>query len=161
MTSTASPGGLNQFPVTLAFDHRDDEVLGEGHVVVEYAMRMAIYAGLTAVFLMVIALIVKLMWSCDEEEAGAGGEAARATENSRLLSKEEAVFTSYGTSGEDLESGSSSSCEDLYDGTICVICYDDQRNCFFIPCGHCVACHACAQDFQRGKQELSNMPREY
>ncbi|KAL0377877.1 UNVERIFIED_CONTAM: E3 ubiquitin-protein ligase APD2 [Sesamum radiatum] len=85
------------------------------------------------------------MWSCDEEAAGAGEGAARATENSRLLSKEEAVFSSYGTSGsEDLESGSSSSCEDLYDGTICVICYDDQRNCFFVPCGHCVACHACA-----------------
>ncbi|XP_026433515.1 uncharacterized protein LOC113330937 isoform X1 [Papaver somniferum] len=52
----------------------------------------------------------------------------------------------YGTGDEDdLESQTSNSSDDLYDGKICVICYDKQRNCFFIPCGHCAACYPCAQ----------------
>lgn len=27
---------------------------------------------------------------------------------------------------------------------LCAICFDDPRDCFFIPCGHCVACFGCA-----------------
>lgn len=93
---------------------------------------------------MVIALIVKLMWNCDVDEAS-GETIIRATENSRLLSPQKAdAGAKYGTNKDDLESGSSSSSEDLYDRKICVICYDDQRNCFFIPCGHCITCHTCA-----------------
>ncbi|CAK9139942.1 unnamed protein product [Ilex paraguariensis] len=26
---------------------------------------------------------------------------------------------------------------------LCAICYDGPRDCFFLPCGHCVACFAC------------------
>lgn len=59
------------------------------------------------IFMMIIALIAKLLWrsSGGEEET-----IAVANENSRLLSsKEEALFSSYGTSNEDdrycLESG--------------------------------------------------------
>lgn len=26
---------------------------------------------------------------------------------------------------------------------LCVICYDAQRECFFLPCGHCAACFSC------------------
>ncbi|KAI3451962.1 hypothetical protein Pfo_008627 [Paulownia fortunei] len=142
MTWTESPREFNRFAVTIAFQ-KDDDHLGQTHVLIEFAMRFAFYAALTAIFLMIIALIVKLMWNCDGDEAS--GEAARATESTRLLlPKEEVVVSTYGTSGKDLESGSSSSSEDLYDGKICVICYDDQRNCFFIPCGHCVTCHTCA-----------------
>ncbi|XP_044474751.1 E3 ubiquitin-protein ligase APD2-like isoform X2 [Mangifera indica] len=56
------------------------------------------------------------------------------------------VQYTYGTNQEDDDSGSStSSSEDLYDAKLCVICYDDQRNCFFVPCGHCATCYDCAQ----------------
>nr|KJB29434.1 hypothetical protein B456_005G100500 [Gossypium raimondii] len=63
---------------------------------------------------------------------------------------EKSVRLTYGTTAEDdnddAETGSSSSSsEDLYDAKLCVICYDDQRNCFFVPCGHCATCYDCAQ----------------
>ncbi|KAL8472991.1 hypothetical protein ACS0TY_029996 [Phlomoides rotata] len=137
MMATASPRELDQFAVRIIFHKSADKY----QVLIDFAMRYSFYAALTAIFLMVIALIVKLMWSCDVDEDG------RATETSRLfLAPKGAKVINYGTSGtNDLESGnSSSSDEDLYDGKICVICYDDQRTCFFIPCGHCVACHTCA-----------------
>ncbi|KAJ6675895.1 hypothetical protein OIU85_011988 [Salix viminalis] len=44
-----------------------------------------------------------------------------------------------------MKGSSCSSSEDLYDAKLCVICYDDQRNCFFVPCGHCATCYDCAQ----------------
>lgn len=27
--------------------------------------------------------------------------------------------------------------------SLCAICFDAPRDCFFLPCGHCVACLAC------------------
>lgn len=27
---------------------------------------------------------------------------------------------------------------------LCAICYDAPRDCFFLPCSHCVACYDCA-----------------
>ncbi|XP_051126903.1 E3 ubiquitin-protein ligase APD1-like isoform X2 [Andrographis paniculata] len=108
-----------------------------------------------------------LMWNCDEEEGGGGGEAAR--ESSRLLpSKKKSgrgggEGSNYGGTGSspDLETGSnatssSSSDDELYDGQICVICYDDQRDCFFVPCGHCIACHTCAARIM--KEESKSCP---
>lgn len=26
---------------------------------------------------------------------------------------------------------------------LCAVCFDALRDCFFLPCGHCVACFAC------------------
>ncbi|XP_073298390.1 E3 ubiquitin-protein ligase APD2 [Primulina huaijiensis] len=114
----------------------------------DFAISLFSNATVAVIFLMIIALIVKLLWRSngDEEET-----ITVANENSILLSsKKEALFSSYGTNSEDdrycLESGKGSSwtSEDLYDGKICVICYDDETNCFFVPCGHSVACHTCA-----------------
>ena len=83
------------------------------------------------------------------------------TETNPLLPAKTMPIT-YGTCGDDLESGNfscssssnsggsnntSTSSEDLYDGKVCVICYDEQRNCFFVPCGHCATCYACAQRY--------------
>lgn len=105
---------------------------------------------------MVIALIAKLLGNCNETDA-TETETVTATERSRLLAKEAVAFT-YGTCGEeDLETGKyndvgssssgGSSSEDLYDGKICIICYDDPRNCFFVPCGHSATCYRCAQRY--------------
>lgn len=61
------------------------------------------------------------------------------------------VAHDYGTiSGKDTEKGdirSTISCDDLYDGKLCVICYDEQRDSFFIPCGHCATCNICAKRY--------------
>ncbi|KAK3019995.1 hypothetical protein RJ639_003343, partial [Escallonia herrerae] len=70
---------------------------------------------------------------------------ATSTETNWLLPKDP-ISRRYGTCEEDLESGKcSGSSEELYDGRICIICYEEQRNCFFIPCGHCATCYVCAQ----------------
>ncbi|KAK6120264.1 hypothetical protein DH2020_045955 [Rehmannia glutinosa] len=33
---------------------------------------------------------------------------------------------------------------------LCAICFDAPKNCFFIPCGHCVACFGCATRIVEG-----------
>ncbi|KAK8704446.1 hypothetical protein V6N13_048068 [Hibiscus sabdariffa] len=48
------------------------------------------------------------------------------------------------TAEEDHETGSS---EGLYDSKVCIICYEEERSGFFVPCGHCATCHACAQRY--------------
>lgn len=63
----------------------------------------------------------------------------------------------YGTCGEDIERGNcsynsspstnNSSEDNLYDRKVCVICYDEQRDCFFVPCGHSATCCVCAQRY--------------
>lgn len=68
------------------------------------------------------------------------------------------VTINYGAFEKDLESqtncngdGSddctSSKCTTLYDAKICIVCYDQPRNCFFVPCGHCATCFSCAQRY--------------
>lgn len=100
---------------------------------------------------MVIALMMKLLWNCDADYVD-GGE-LRANEASALLPpKVEGWFISYGTSEEDdIESVFNRSCnsssDDLYDGKICVICFDNQRSCLFVPCGHCITCYNCAKRY--------------
>lgn len=62
------------------------------------------------------------------------------------LVDEKKVKLPYGTNEEDEESRFGSS-EDLYNGTICAICYGAPRSCFYVPCGHCATCYACAQRY--------------
>lgn len=69
------------------------------------------------------------------------------TETDPVIPEKSVRFT-YGTNNkEDDAVSSSSSSEDLYDAKLCVICYDEQRNCFFVPCGHCATCYDCAQRY--------------
>lgn len=106
-------------------------------------------------------MVMKYLEELDEERS-TGVEGA-AAETSRLWPGKTVRFT-YGTCEQDLESGvctgtsfssssgsgessSTSSPEDLYDKKLCVICYDEQRNCFFVPCGHCATCYVCAQRY--------------
>ncbi|CAI9111332.1 OLC1v1011543C10 [Oldenlandia corymbosa var. corymbosa] len=119
-----------------------------------------------AFLLMIVALIVKLLKSFDEEDSSpASGQVRVATETNRLLPKEVVQF-SYGTcegEDDDEESGkcSSNASGDLYDGKICVICYDQQRNCFFIPCGHCATCHICAKRIVELESKTCPVCRRY
>nr|GMC64105.1 E3 ubiquitin-protein ligase SPL1-like [Ipomoea batatas] len=95
----------------------------------------------------VTALVLKLLGFC----AGFVGAAVPETpsETSGLLPKDVGPVIIYGAfEEEDEESGKcsrSSSSEDLYEGHVCVICYDKKRSCFFDPCGHCATCYACAK----------------
>jgi hypothetical protein len=99
-------------------------------------------------------MIIKYLGDLDDR--GIEGEVGETETNPLWPTK--TVPITYGTCGEDLESGNSSSegssnnnsnsSEDLYDGKVCVICYDEQRNCFFVPCGHCATCYVCAQRYR-------------
>lgn len=88
---------------------------------------------------------MKYLGTCDSEGNMADTEARQVSETEPILPEKPVPFT-YGTNEKDEDDGSSStSSEDLYDAKLCVICYDEQRNCFFVPCGHCATCYECAQ----------------
>ncbi|CAA0832820.1 RING/U-box superfamily protein [Striga hermonthica] len=163
LTTAKNLPEFNRFAVAIEFRNKDNNNLGEAHIEVDFVMRYAFCAAFLAIFLMMIALIVKLLWISDGDEASSASR--RPTESTTLLPSkgQEFVVTIYGTNDSDhdhCESGSNNGCssssEDLYDGKICVICYDDQRNCFFIPCGHCVTCHKCAHRIV--KEESKSCP---
>lgn len=101
-----------------------------------------------------ILLILKYLGVCDGESAMSVADEAppsvgEVNERAPILTPSKQA--SYGTNEEDDvddSEGSSSSSEELYDAKLCVICYDEQRNCFFVPCGHCATCYDCAQRSQ-------------
>lgn len=97
--------------------------------------------------MIMIMLIMKFMKTYDQE-ADLRQVVVSSSETDRLLPKDTMPASNYGTCCQQdlvLENYSSSSSEDLYDENICIICYDNSRNCFFVPCGHCATCCACAE----------------
>ncbi|CAH9118871.1 unnamed protein product [Cuscuta epithymum] len=137
------------FPITSSFEDYQDEQ----KTAFEFGLLVFIYVTVLAVLLMVIALTVKLLGFCDEGAAAEGG--TEAAERGRLLEKE-AGRIMYGVFDEDEEEepatySRSSSGEDLYDGKVCVICYDKRRSWLFVPCGHCATCSSCTKRIIEGK----------
>lgn len=146
-----------------------DDEQNEWSIALAFASRIVIYVAILALLMMIVALIIKLLGQCDGDASSSSSSihrqatAARAaTETNTLLAKEVVPFT-YGTCEEDLESAkcSSSPSDDLYDGKICVICYDERRNCFFIPCGHCATCSICARRITEGETKTCPVCRRY
>lgn len=121
-----------------------------------------------AVIMIVILMIAKLLCEVSNEDSTREG-VREIRETTPLVRPEKKVspVTYYGTCGEEnIEtgncsnstsssniSGNSSCSEDLYDGKVCVICYDELRNCFLVPCGHCATCYACGQRYAFPKKE--------
>lgn len=77
------------------------------------------------------------------------------SESNPLLSHKDDNISSWGSSDasvseneEDtqagVEQGGKQVKDDEYSRRICAICFDAPKDCFFIPCGHCVACFGCA-----------------
>lgn len=63
------------------------------------------------------------------------------SERASLLSHKDDGLSSRASSYDSVSQND----EDLGDGQLkdCAICFAAPRNCFFLPCGHCVACFAC------------------
>ncbi|MBA0551732.1 hypothetical protein Golob_022602 [Gossypium lobatum] len=121
-----------------------DEDLVEWCDALNFFARLAAYIAILAVMVLVVLLILKYLTELDNESDNL--EVTRSvtvSETDRLWPEKTEPMT-YGTCEDDVETGSCSSGEDLYDARICVICYDEQRNCFFVPCGHCATCYECA-----------------
>lgn len=43
---------------------------------------------------------------------------------------------------------------------LCIICFDQQRNCFFDPCGHCATCYACSMKIAKEKNAVCPLCRK-
>ncbi|XVF64143.1 hypothetical protein PTKIN_Ptkin09bG0144100 [Pterospermum kingtungense] len=120
------------------------------YIELSFVARVITYIAILGFFIIIILLVLKYLGAFDSETTAvdtAPLEISWRSETDPIL-PEKPVRLTYGTTAEeddDAESGSSSSSEDLYDAKLCVICYDDQRNCFFVPCGHCATCYDCAQ----------------
>ncbi|WVZ17982.1 hypothetical protein V8G54_005304 [Vigna mungo] len=113
--------------------------------------------GVTAI---VVYLILKILGVYDDAEQHSqvtidvtyrtNNLVATHAETEPLMRVEENRM-SYGTNAKDDKQNSgaysSSSSEELYDEKLCCICYDEQRNSFFVPCGHCATCYDCAQRY--------------
>ncbi|XP_048597482.1 E3 ubiquitin-protein ligase APD1-like [Brassica napus] len=90
-----------------------------------------------------IFLILKFLSDCDMEDdmetlpVVAGEEVTGWTP----LVNETSEVTGKG----DLERASFSSADDVDYSTLCVICFEERRNCFFVPCGHSATCRGCAE----------------
>lgn len=93
-----------------------------------------------------IFLILKFLseWDMEDEAErlpmAVGGEEVVAVWRTPLVNEPPEV-----TWNKDLETASFSSLEDVDYSTLCVICFEERRNCFFVPCGHSATCRGCAQ----------------
>lgn len=103
---------------------------------------------LSGFIVVMIFLILKYLGACDAESSTVVEDTRQEINETYPIVPRKTVPQTYGTNEEDDDSGaSSSSSEELYDEKLCVICYDEQRNCFFVPCGHCATCYDCAQRY--------------
>ncbi|XAR61939.1 hypothetical protein NMG60_11016495 [Bertholletia excelsa] len=128
--------------------------LEEWYIELSFMSRLISYVGILGFVVIFILLILRHFGAFDGNSSETHQEALpavqQATEADPLMP--EKLFRSpYGTGEVDPECGSSCPSEDLYDGKICAICYEEPRNCFFVPCGHCATCYACAQRIMNGE----------
>ncbi|TYI39479.1 hypothetical protein ES332_A02G101600v1 [Gossypium tomentosum] len=143
-----------QFPHTqyVIVSTPDNGDIAGRYVELSFVARVITYIAILGFFIIIILLVLKYLGACNDEIINSNTtfrEISWRTGTDPIL-PEKSVRLTYGTTAEDdnddAETGSSSSSsEDLYDAKLCVICYDDQRNCFFVPCGHCATCYDCAQ----------------
>ncbi|WJX15947.1 hypothetical protein P8452_06038 [Trifolium repens] len=124
----------------------DDEAW---YVEISFIARIFSYIILLGVFMIVIFIILKCLGAGDVDEA------EEVTETEPLMQPNPIT---YGTNKfhekEEESDASSSSSEELYNEKLCIICYDEQRNCFFVPCGHCATCYDCAQRIMDGESKV-------
>ncbi|RDX68038.1 Death-associated inhibitor of apoptosis 1, partial [Mucuna pruriens] len=139
---------------------------GGSYVEITLVARVLTYILLLGFFMIVVYLILKFLGVYDGSDQNShvtvnvtyrtSNVVATQTETEPLMPAETNRF-SYGTNAEDdkEDSGaSSSSSEELYDEKLCCICYDEQRNSFFVPCGHCATCYECAQRIVDGESKV-------
>ncbi|KAK8971801.1 hypothetical protein V6N11_028187 [Hibiscus sabdariffa] len=113
--------------------------------------------GMTAIMLVAFNILNKFQFTHgDEASIRYGGVASARTP---LLSRKADDTSSWGSSYDSI-SGDEADLEVILAGSLegasigdgensnntrrlCAICFDAPRDCFFLPCGHCVACFPC------------------
>ncbi|KAL2346456.1 hypothetical protein Fmac_000456 [Flemingia macrophylla] len=136
-----------------------------GYVEITLLVRVLVYILLLGFLMIVVYLIMKFLGVYDGDDQSnrvivdayrSSNVVATQTETEPLM-RVETNQLSYRTNAEDDEDdsgASSSSSEELYDEKLCAICYDEQRNSFFVPCGHCATCYDCAQRIMEGESKV-------
>ncbi|KAG5241495.1 apoptosis inhibitor [Salix suchowensis] len=108
--------------------------------------RLVAYVSILTIMLIIVLIIVRCMTYSEDE----GNEVeVRATETDQLWPR------------KALSSDKNSCSEELYDRTVCVICYDEERNCFYVPCGHCATCYVCAQRIFNSENKVCPVCRRF
>ncbi|XP_050265861.1 E3 ubiquitin-protein ligase APD2-like isoform X1 [Quercus robur] len=126
------------------------------YIELSFIARVVTYIAILGFIVIVVFLILKYLGACEGENTIIDTEVTevrQVTETDPIMPAKPIPYT-YGTGEEDDDSGDSSSSEELYDAKLCVICYDEQRNCFFVPCGHCATCYDCAQRIMEGENKV-------
>ncbi|PRQ27791.1 putative transcription factor C2H2 family [Rosa chinensis] len=125
------------------------------YIELSFVARVITYIGILGFIVVMIFLILKYLGACDAESSTVVEDTRQEINETYPIVPRKTVPQTYGTNEEDDDSGaSSSSSEELYDEKLCVICYDEQRNCFFVPCGHCATCYDCAQRIMDGESKV-------
>lgn len=140
----------------------DDSPSNEWYVKMSYGPRWATYVvGIAAMTVLMLAAFNFLnKFRCIHEEGTGVQNGEVDPGRAPLLSYKDDDLSSWGSSydsvsndEEDLEDllalgsleGKSSRDGENGNNTrrLCAICFDAPRDCFFLPCGHCVSCFAC------------------
>lgn len=129
--------------------------LGDWYIELSFVARVITYIAILGFIVVFIFLILKYLGACDAESSNVVERPREEINETYPILPRKTVPQTYGTNEEEDDSGaSSSSSEELYDEKLCVICYDEQRNCFFVPCGHCATCYDCAQRIMDGESKV-------
>ncbi|KAK8572470.1 hypothetical protein V6N12_028523 [Hibiscus sabdariffa] len=119
-----------QFPNThyVLVSTADDSDIDGVYVELSFVGRLFPYIAILACPIIVFLLVLKSLALCVSE--------------ANVWTEKPIPLIYKMTAEEDDETGSY---EGLYDSKVCIICYEEERSCFFVPCGHCATCHACAK----------------
>ncbi|XP_045797785.1 E3 ubiquitin-protein ligase APD2-like [Trifolium pratense] len=164
---TSSPCGLNIFfpygntAVLVSPAPQQNTSNEEWYVKLSYGPRWLTYifgiGGLTMIMFWAFNVLTKLQSAHDDrvESRSEGPGPDQASLLSRKYDDRSSWGSSYDSLPEDEEdldflAGGSTDGKCLGDGEtsnntrrLCAICFDAPRDCFFLPCGHCVACYEC------------------
>ncbi|PON54233.1 Cytochrome P450, E-class, group I [Parasponia andersonii] len=126
---------------------------------ISFVARVITYIAVLGFITIFIFIFLKYFGACDGDEIGTPVEYNTVHEitETHPIMPEKPIRCTYGTADQEEDDDSdaySSSSEELYDAKLCVICYDDQRNCFYVPCGHCATCYDCAQRIMDGESKV-------
>ncbi|KAM4113145.1 hypothetical protein ACJW30_05G197000 [Castanea mollissima] len=126
------------------------------YIELSFVARVVTYIAILGFIVIVVFLILKYLGACEGENTIMDTEVTevrQVTETDPIMPAKPIPYT-YGTGEEDDDSRDNSFSEEPYDAKLCVICYDEQRNCFFVPCGHCATCYDCAQRIMEGENKV-------
>ncbi|XP_072054512.1 E3 ubiquitin-protein ligase APD1 isoform X2 [Arachis hypogaea] len=152
-------------------DDNDDDNDGEWFVEVSFITRVIAYIAILGLCIIVIFMILRCLGGYDNQNDNDNHNSnvtidTSNNNNNVLVSSSQEITEPMmhhhhvkpnpknDEEEESSEDGSSCSSEELYDEKLCVICYDEQRNCFFVPCGHSATCFPCAKRIVDGESKV-------